>query len=443
MAVLLCPASLMAQQPGDLDAGFGVGGKVVTDFYGDNDEGQALVLQPDGKIVLAGYSFNPAVGVVEFALARYLVDGAPDPTFGDDGLVTTGFGGVNALAHAVALQPDGKIIAAGQASDAFEFALARYLPDGTLDTTFGGDGKVTTSIDGSVAYAVLLQPDGKIVAVGTTAMARYLPNGMLDATFGDGGIVSLDFSHFAAVLQPDGKIVGAGQVFNTATAQYEFALSRHLPDGTVDATFHLDGQVTTDAGGSGFAKALALQPDGKIVAAGDVVSTVSGHVDFALVRYLPDGTLDVTFSGDGRLTTDFRGISVSYAVMMQPDGKIVAGGYAFTSFALARYLPDGALDPTFDGDGLVVTSFGAGDASAIKDLGLQTQSGRIVAGGQSSLTGEGGYDFALAAYESGLVPGVGPPTHKSQCKRGGWRRFTIPRAFVNQGDCVQFVNTGL
>jgi uncharacterized delta-60 repeat protein len=209
----------------------------------------------------------------------------------------------------------------------------------------------------------------------------------------------------------------------------------------LDATFHFDGRVNTDVGGDGFARAVALQADGKIVAAGDIVNVASGHVDFALARYLPDGNLDTTFSGDGRVTTDFGSASQALAVTVQPDGKIVAGG-ASNGFALARYLPDGTLDPMFGGDGLVSTNFGAGDSSFVKGLAIQPHDGRLIAGGLSSLTGEGGFDFALARYESGLVPGIGPPTNKEECKHNGWRRFTLPRAFTNQGDCIQFVNTG-
>jgi len=446
---LLLPAGAVAQEAGDLDTSFGVGGKVITDFSGGNDEAQAVALQPDGKIVVAGNTTsNPATGLVEFAVARYLPDGTLDTTFGDDGLVTTGFGVIFGLAQAVAVQPDGKIVAAGYIVDpptgVSARALARYLPDGTLDTTFSGDGKLTTDQAGQV-FAILLQPDGKIVAAGGLVLARYHPDGTLDTTFGDDGQVTVDFGEIlAAALQPDGKIVAAGPVFNSSAGQYEFALARYLPDGTLDSTFDGDGRVTTDVGGSGFARAVALQADGKIVAAGSIAFDVAPfHVDFALARYLPDGTLDTTFGGDGLVTTDFGGIlSEAFDVALQPDGKIVAAGYAFFSvFALARYLPDGTLDTTFGGDGLVTTAFGA--AGAAKGLVIQPQDGRLVAVGSSSATiGEGSLDFALARYESGLVLGVGPPTNKEECKHDGWRNFNVPRDFKNQGDCIQFVNTG-
>lgn len=294
-------------------------------------------------------------------------------------------------------------------------------------------------VGGSEVYAILFQPDGKIVAVGTSVLARFHPAGTLDTTFGAAGLVNVDFSQLAAVRQPDGKIVTAGQIFNASTSQREFALARFRSNGTLDTTFHTDGRVNTDVGGSGFAWAVALQPDGKIIAAGDVFSAANGHTDFALARYLPNGTLDTTFSGDGRVTTDFGSGSQAFAVTLQPDGKTVAAGLAFGVFGLARYRSNGTLDTTFSDDGLVTTSFGAGDSSRVRGLVMQPNDGRLVAAGSSTLIGEGGLDFALARYESGLV---GPPTNKEQCKHGGWREFAIPRTFKNQGDCISFVNTG-
>jgi uncharacterized delta-60 repeat protein len=439
------PMAGVAQQPGDLDTSFGAAGKVVT-YIGLSNVGQAVALQPDGKIVMGGYSFDLATLSNEFALTRYMPDGNLDASFGGDGIVTTSFRASNALVQSVALQPDGKIIAAGYVvtSAFFSFALARYLPNGSLDTTFDGDGKVTIDIPGGVG-AIVLQPDGKIVAVGFTALARFHSDGALDTTFGTGGVVNVDFEQSAAAVQPDGKIVTAGAI---STSQREFALARFLSDGMLDTTFHGDGRVNTvfdisdfsGLGGDAGASAVSLQPDGKIIAAGAAIVFADGHVDFALARYLPDGALDATFGGgDGRVTTDFGDDSAAAAMTLQPDGKIVAAGVAFGSFGLARYLPDGTLDTNFSDDGLVTTSFGADRFSRALALVLQPD-GRLVAGGSVTRPVEG-IAFALARYESGLLLGVGPPTTKEQCKHSGWRTFDIPRAFKNQGDCIQFVNT--
>jgi uncharacterized delta-60 repeat protein len=328
--ITLSLALLGEGAPGDLDPTFGVGGKVTTDFFGGlNDLARALVLQPDGKLVAAGQA-EATDGRSEFALARYLPDGSLDPTFGVGGKVTTDFGGQFDLALALVLQPDSKLVAAGLFGGG-NFALARYLPDGSLDPTFGVGGTVISDFEGEL-LALALQPDGKLVAAGGSAgsfaLARYLPDGSLDPTFGVGGTVTTDFTNdvggvdaaHALALQPDGKLVAAGG------SAGGFALARYLPDGHLDATFGVGGKVITDFGGApAGASALALQPDGKLVAAG---SASPGFVaDFALARYLPDGRLDPTFGTEGKVTTDFRGLDdVASALVLQPDGKLVAAG---------------------------------------------------------------------------------------------------------------------
>ena len=230
------------RRPGDLDPTFGSGGKVTTDFGGGSDVAIGVALQPDGKIVAAGTTSTPGVGgFSDFALARYNSDGSLDATFGSGGKVTTDFGGG---AEAVALQPDGKIVAAGSASPGAtifsDFALARYNPDGSLDATFGSGGKVTTEFTGNFdqANAVALQPNGKIVAAGTAntgttlefALVRYKKHGGLDPSFGSGGKVTTDFTGSNDVacgvaLQPDRKIVAVG---HAGTANSDFALARYL-----------------------------------------------------------------------------------------------------------------------------------------------------------------------------------------------------------------------
>ncbi|TMA52939.1 MAG: hypothetical protein E6J75_15970 [Deltaproteobacteria bacterium] len=210
---------------GSLDGSFGTGGKVITPLGNVDDEVAALVLQPDGKLVAAGYSDRG--GSTAFALARYDADGTLDATFGNGGKVITAIGSVDDEAFALVLQPDGKLVAAGYSSSAGNpaFALVRYDADGTLDASFGTGGKVTTPI-GSVddeAFALVLQPDGKLVAAGYTsgassiafALVRYGTDGSLDTSFGTGGKVttpigSVDDEAFALVLQPDGKLVAAG-----------------------------------------------------------------------------------------------------------------------------------------------------------------------------------------------------------------------------------------
>src|SRR5437870_4521249 len=267
--------------PGDLDATFGTGGRVLTDF-GGGAGARALALQADGRIVVAGRS-RVAVGD-DFALARYNPNGSLDSSFGSGGRVLTDFG-LDDEARAVVLQADGKIVVAGGFGGAF-FALARYNADGTLDPSFGSEGRVFTNFGGrDGARALALQADGKIVAT---------------------GFASSDFG-----------------------TRRRFALARYNPDGS------LDRQVVTSFADRDEASALALQSARKIVVAG--FSEAGGRHDFALARYNPDGTLDLTFGTGGKVTTDFGGFDDAFALALQTDGKIVVAGSDGSDFALARY----------------------------------------------------------------------------------------------------------
>jgi uncharacterized delta-60 repeat protein len=361
---------------GGLDPRFGVQGKVLTNFSaGSYEIAHALAIQSDGKIVAAGYSAASGTSSSHFALARYTSGGRLDRRFGANGKVLTDFSGSGSIdsANALAIQSDGKIVAAGYSfasgTTPSDFALARYNPDGTLDPTFNATGKVLTDFSGSgsgdAANAVAIQSDGKIVAAGYSlasgspwdfALARYNPDGTLDTTFNATGKVLTHFSgsgsgSFASALaiQSDGKIVAAGYSATSGTTPSDFALARYNPDGTLDPTFNATGQVLTDFSGSGridSAFALVIQSDAKIVAAGYSYASGLPTSDFALARYNPDGTLDPTFNSTGKVLTDFSGsgsVDFAYALAIQSDGKIVAGGFSSPSgtsdFALARYLP--------------------------------------------------------------------------------------------------------
>jgi uncharacterized delta-60 repeat protein len=345
---------------GSLDSTFGTGGKVTTDFGGGHDGASAVVVQSDGRIIAAGSA--SVAGISQFALTRYTADGALDASFGKGGKVMTAFGTLGDGASDAKLQPDGKIVVSGYTTTGngpSDFALARYNVDGTLDRTFGTRGKVTTDFTGrDGASAVALQPDGKIVLVGQAtnsdtdiirhvALARYHVDGTLDASFGTGGKVITGFGTSAddwasdVAIQIDGRIVIAGGTADPSN----FSLARYNSDGTLDASFGTGGKVITDFGTIAEGSlGLALQLDGRIVTAG--YAYIDGRTtDFAVVRYNVDGTLDTSFGSGGKVTTDFGGnYDIAGAVAIQPDGKIVAAGYAYLSgskadFALARYLP--------------------------------------------------------------------------------------------------------
>jgi uncharacterized delta-60 repeat protein len=385
---------------GDLDPGFADGGKLIADL----DRGssiQAIMLQTDGKIVGAGYMETKKKGA-DFAVGRLLADGTPDPAFGDEGLTGLDFFQGQDVAYALAIQPDGKIIAAGEANNpstaSSDFALARFNPDGSLDESFGDAGVVITDFAGRAehVFALSLQDDGKIVAAGFTdtvdgnddfALARYNANGTPDGTFGAGGKLHTDFLSgsrdvgYAMAIQPDGKILVAGLVSGN------FGLARYNKDGSLDLTFgyYLDGMVNIDfAAQYDLAYALALMPGGKILVGGYGYNQDGAQSDFALARFDSNGILDPSFGTDGRIMTDFLGGSDSAcAVAVQPDGKIVATGYATLGsgkdFALARYNDDGSPDDTFGISGKSTTDFNGQDDWAWG--AALAPNGRIIAGG--------------------------------------------------------------
>lgn len=339
------------------DAGFGSGGKVTTSFGAGSDVANAVAIQSDGKIVVAGTATYGANTV--FAVARYLSPtGTLDPAFGTSGVVTTSITGLDA-AHAVAIQGDGKIVVAGEANA--QFAVARYTTGGVLDTSFSGDGLVTTTIVGAnnIAHAVLIQPaDQKIIAVGQAdqgssdefALARYTTTGALDTTFNGTGTVFIDLLGtatndigLAAVLQPDGKIVVAGSI-NTGVLDY--AVARFTSTGARDTTFSADGVVTADfAAGADEPHAVAVQITGKIVVAGTTNQGAARKTDLGLVRFTTAGALDTTFGTSGKVATDLptNADDLGWGMTLQSDNKIVVvgssdnGGASGVDFAIARY----------------------------------------------------------------------------------------------------------
>ncbi len=392
-------------------------GLVTTSFTAGDDVANAAVLQPDGKIIAVGQA--EVGGTDDFALARYNSDGSLDTTFGTGGLVTTSFTAGDDVANAAVLQSDGKIIAAGRAGAGVtsDFALARYNSDGSLDTTFGTGGLVITSSTGNTNTfrAVVLQPNGKIIAVGDArfgggeldfVLARYNSDGSLDTTFGIAGtglvttaLTAGNNLANAAVLQPDGKIIAAGRA-TIGGSNFAFALARYDSDGILDPTFGTGGFVLNSfTAGQDRAQAAVLQPDGKIIAVG-AVQIGGSNFDFALARYNSDGSLDTTFGTSGLATTNFGGTDVADAAVLQPDGKIIAAGRTGGDFALARYNSDGSLDATFGTGGRVITDFGVGFDQALAAV-LQPD-GKLIAVGEA--TSGASENFALACYETSPLP---------------------------------------
>jgi uncharacterized delta-60 repeat protein len=358
-------AVLMRLNPnGSLDQSFGSGGKVISTAQRHLG---GLVFQPDGKILTAGALPGTPYGIA-FAVSRYNADGSLDQSFGNGGFATIGAQSATIVVsdgNGVALQPDGKIVVVGYASinpGGERFLLARFNPDGTLDQTFGTNGSVFTRFTNGTtrALTVALQPDGKIIAAGYNvadqetrnfALARYNTDGSLDLNFGLEGMVTTNFNlhNFAMakaiVIQPDGKIIATGGLTRLSDG---FLLARYGSDGRLDQTFGTGGKVTTTFGSQthGNGGAIVLQADGKILVAGTISRSdpLNTGYDFAVARYNPNGSFDPTFGNNGFTITAFNNHSVATACLLQADGKLVVAGYAgepgasYDDFAVARYL---------------------------------------------------------------------------------------------------------
>jgi uncharacterized delta-60 repeat protein len=411
---------------GDLDPSFGTGGKGVSDFGVLASAANAIAIQGDGKLVIAGTIVLPTGN--DFGVARLNPDGSLDKSFSGGG-VTTDFSGGDDRGFAVAIQPDGKIVAAGAATTTkggFDFGVARYNTDGTLDTGFGSGGKVTTDFNGKddVVFSVVVMPDGRIAVAGfetrsddtsVAAIAFYNPDGSL---LGKGGFNDPANGNqvTAMALQPDGKLVIAGGA--TRGAGDDFVVARLNSDGSKDNNFGNNGGAYTDFGGNDDANSVAVQPDGKIVAAG--ATRGGGMAKFALARYNADGSLDSSFGSSGKVITSSLGTpavagkvitsslgtpAVANVVLIQPDNKIVAVGFsagAGSDFTLVRYNADGSVDSTFGSGGQVTTDFFGSDDAA--RAALIQPDGKIVAAGFATHTTGGPKEVAMARYLSGIAP---------------------------------------
>jgi uncharacterized delta-60 repeat protein len=402
---------------GGLDPTFNGSGATTSALGGTNAYGAGVVVQPDGNVVAAG-SVN-LDGRERFAVVRYGPTGKLDATFGSGGTAITDFGG-QADASGIVRQSDGKLVVAGYVdlTGPYNFALARYRPDGALDTGFGNGGKVITGFGGASAAAsgIALQPDGKLVVAGNAgigpdgryryAVVRYSSDGGLDPTFGDGGKVTTvvsgengSDSAAAVAVQADGKIVVAG---NGGSPTRGMTVVRYLSDGHLDAAFGAGGIATASVGGQGGEPtALVLQGDGKIVATGTVnwpgSYGASGHTVFAVARYNLDGTLDGAFGAGGTVSTDVTSTGQSArAVTVLGDGRLVVAGGADGShgFVLAVYRPDGSLDPTV-GDGGMITADPGWAGALANGLAVQAD-GNLVAVGNASVNQHA--NLAVARY---------------------------------------------
>lgn len=391
--VILSLLTSIYAQP-ELDLSFNGSGKVLTDLGAGKDVVYDVLVQPDDKIVAVGVK-NEGADVSFFALARYNTDGTLDTSFGTGGIVLTQFNPNNTrdAASAAALQPDGKILAAGFAGTftSGSWAVARYNTDGSLDQTFGAGGKVLTA-QGNMARAIAIDQDGKIAVAGDywvvdgpgqattsqTMVARYSANGALELIMTEterttqNGTINVPN---AVAFQPDGKIVTGGR-YNQNTFNSDAKIVRFNTDGSLDTSFSDDGRRTFDiTTGTSIINAVAIQPDGKIVGVGT-------DGDFLSMRLNADGSFDPAFGGgDGLETAHFFG-STANTVVIRPNGKIVVAGTVSATtdaFGVAYYNADGSLDNSFSGDGKIDFRF---DNGPTPGYGMALDHlGRIVIGG--------------------------------------------------------------
>lgn len=333
---------------------------------------QELVMA-DGQRLLVSTRVN-ANNNLDFALLRYRSDGLLDNSFGNQGIVATAISKGNDVAHGLAVQADGKIVVVGWCDGVIggdDIALVRYNSNGTLDTRFSGDGKLTTDFRGFTdqGASVALQQDGKIVVAGSSnnghdddfALVRYNPDGSLDSHFGQGGKLGTDFSggsDFANHVQvlANGKLMVLGSSASTVGQGFDFALARYNSDGSLDSSFSGDGKLTTDLSGwNDQAVNMAVQADGKLVVVGSVQPAGSSYTNIAIIRYNSDGSVDGHFGSNGKVITDLspNGNDSADSVTVQADGKILVIGHSNyqgkpNSFTMLRYNSNGTLDTGFD-----------------------------------------------------------------------------------------------
>jgi uncharacterized delta-60 repeat protein len=399
--------------PGDLDASFNDDGLAVADFGTVFEGAEALAVGADGSVLIVG-GIDQGGPDEELAMARFTEVGQPDTTFSGDGLQLVPSLG---FANGVALQADGKIVvvtASAAVGSNRDWMIARFQGNGALDPTFGGgDGIVQTdfnSTEADIPSDILVQPDGKIVAVGLKglsdgyvfAAARYEDDGDLDPGFGHGGKavarVRRAARASAVALQANGKIVLVGE--SQGLGGVDWTVVRFRSDGTLDPRFSGDGKLRTGFGKVDRASDVVVQSDGKIVVVGQAGPTNTRTFDFGAARYLQDGTLDRAFGTDGRVRTDFKGEEDwARGVAVRATGKILLGGYAQRNgsydFAIAQYTTEGKPSLSFGNEGKLRTDFGAHRDDLGFDIALQ-QDGRLLVAGWARPVD--GFDGGVARY---------------------------------------------
>lgn len=415
-----------------LDLTFGNSGKVTTHIGNLEDAITSIVQQPDGKIVACGVSEVTEEEEFRTYVCRYNTNGTLDTSFGTNGKVGFDYLFHEVIDPKIKLQSDGKILIAtnvGLEWWEYDFLLVRLNADGSYDSGFGTNGIVITNFEESehgnsqnTTRAIELQPDGKIILAGESgdlgqfenfAVARYNSDGTLDTTFGSNGKLSINIGTnsigpysidgiYAVKLQSNGKIILAGYTdAQNSIEVYNSALVRLNTDGTIDTSFGTNGKTITNIpASSGGVCTISITNENAIIAGSIINFNSNGNTKIGLLKYDSNGNLDTTFGTNGITMTqinDTAMIDTIWDIALQQDGKIVAAGYSLNTtidMVVLRYTSNGVLDTAFDTDGILVTDFASAVDGALSLL-IQPD-GKIVVGGLSGTAPD--YEFALARY---------------------------------------------
>lgn len=430
--LLICLMSALPSvqaAPGDLDPNFGVGGIVTYRLNDLEDTFQGVVVQTDGKIVVTGKNGNGKIIVI-----RYNANGSFDTSFANGGIYVAANITVFASSTAIALQPDGKIVVSGiyaMSGNDNAYLLIRLNTDGSPDTTLGGQGFVITnpSPGNDMTRDIVVQPDGKILVCGSVndmgatgsdiGLVRFLPNGDLDSTFNGNGIVITSITvaeqGYALKLQPDGKIVVLANSDNGNTSTYYQALVRYLPNGTLDSNFGTNGIALNNLNGFNFTFGdLVIQPDGKIITATSIGSTGTFTFAFTAARYQSSGAPDVNFGTNGKTVIISDTSNSAQALEIQPNGKIIVVGHTEISgngldILVARLNANGSLDTSFGNGGRVFTQVAPAPLSDYSFDVALQADGKIVVAGKMNAGGLFDFDAILLRYVGGDIPSPQKP----------------------------------
>ena len=430
--LLICLISALPSvraAPGDLDSTFGVAGVVTYRLNDLEDTFQGVVVQPDGKIVVTGKNGNGKIIVI-----RYNANGSFDTSFATGGIYIAANITVFASSTAIALQPDGKIVVSGIYAVSVNdnaYLLIRLNTDGSPDTTLGGQGFVITNLSAGndLSRDITVQPDGKILVCGSVndmgltgsdiGLVRFLPNGNLDSTFNGNGIVITSITvaeqGYALKLQPDGKIVVLANSDNGNTSTYFLALVRYLPNGTLDSSFGTNGIALNNLNGLNFTFGdLAIQPDGKIITATSIGSNGTFTYSFTVARYQSSGVPDVNFGTNGKTVIISDTSNSAQALEIQPNGKIIVVGHTEVQgngldILVARLNANGLLDATFGIGGRVFTQVASAPLSDFSFDVALQADGKIVVAGKKNVGTLFDFDAILLRYMGGDIPNPQKP----------------------------------